>query len=58
VALAAPGSPELSQLKEKLPTAAAVSFEFDEELWKKLRPESGRVVLFLSPKTLPASGQG
>ncbi len=58
VALAAPGGRELPQFKEKLPTAAIVSFEFDEDLWKKIRPESGRVILFLSPKTLPASGQG
>lgn len=58
VALASPGSREQGQLKEKLPTAGIVSFEFEEKLWKKLRPESGRIVLILSPKTLPASGQG
>ncbi len=53
VALAAPDSRELSQIREKLPTAAVVSFEFDEEIWKKLHPESGRVVLFIAPRTLP-----
>ena len=49
---------ERQQLKDKLPTASVVSIEFDEERWKDLQPATGRVVLSLSPKTLPPAGQG
>jgi phosphohistidine phosphatase len=49
---------ERQQLKDKLPTAAFVSFEFDEEQWKELQPATGHVVLYMSPNTLPPSGQG
>ncbi len=45
-------SRERQQLKDKLPTAAIVSFEFDEELWKDLQPATGHVELFMSPNTL------
>ena len=49
---------ERLQLKDKLPTAAVVSFEFDEELWKDVQPATGHVALFLTPKTLPPAGEG
>jgi phosphohistidine phosphatase len=49
--------PERQQLKDKLPTAAVVSFQFEEELWKKLLPATGHVALYMSPKTLSGQGQ-
>ena len=49
---------ERQQLKDKLPTAAVVTLEFDEDLWKDLQPATGHVVLHMSPKMLPPSGQG
>ncbi len=52
VALASLGSEERQQLKDKLPTASIVSFEFGDEPWKELQPASGRVTLFISPNTL------
>ncbi|MBT3070096.1 histidine phosphatase family protein [Rhodomicrobium sp. Az07] len=57
VSLAQPGSDERHALKEKLPTAAIVSFEFDADAWNDLEPGTGRVRLFLTPNTLP-HGQG
>ncbi len=57
VMLAVDGRERL-KLKDKLPTAAVVSFEFDEELWKDLQPATGHVVLSMSPNTLPPAGQG
>src|SRR5271157_3045658 len=47
---------ERQQLKDKLPTAAVVSIEFEEELWTELQPASGHLVLYMSPKTLPGQG--
>lgn len=47
---------ERSQIKDKLPTAALVSLEFDEELWKDVQPATGHVALFLTPNTLPPHG--
>jgi len=49
---------ERQELKNKLPTASVVSFEFDEELWKELQPATGHVVLYMAPNTLPPSGKG
>ena len=57
VMLAVSGRERL-QLKDKLPTAAVVTLEFDEDLWKDLQPATGHVVLHMSPKMLPPSGQG
>jgi phosphohistidine phosphatase len=57
VMLAASGR-ERQQLKDKLPTAAVVTLEFDEKLWKDLQPATGHVALNMSPNTLPPSGQG
>ncbi len=49
---------ERQQLKDKLPTAAVITLEFDAELWKKLQPATGNVVLYMTPNTLPPAGQG
>ncbi len=54
----AAGGPERERLKGKLPTASVVSFEFGAERWQDLQPGTGRVVLFMTPNTLPPSGQG
>jgi len=58
VTLAQPGSAERHALKEKLPTAAIVSFNFDADAWSDLEPGTGRVRLFITPNTLPSSGLG
>jgi phosphohistidine phosphatase len=55
VSLAAPG-PDREKLMQKLPTASAVSFAFGHKRWKNLKPGAGRVILFISPNTLPPSG--
>jgi phosphohistidine phosphatase len=57
VALAEPG-PDRELLMQKLSTASVVSFAFDQKRWKDLKPGSGRVVLFITPNTLPPSGHG
>ena len=49
---------ERQQLKDKLPTAAVVTLEFDEDLWTDLQPATGHVTLHITPNTLPPSGQG
>ncbi len=46
------------QLKDKLPTAAVITLEFDEVFWKDLQPATGHVALYISPKTLPTPGHG
>ncbi|MBJ7533465.1 histidine phosphatase family protein [Rhodomicrobium vannielii ATCC 17100] len=58
VTLAQPGSAERHAIKDKLPTAAIVSFAFDAEAWNDLEPGEGRVRLFITPNTLPPHGQG
>jgi phosphohistidine phosphatase len=40
------------QFREKLPTAAIVSFNFDIENWKDLKPGTGQLQLSISPATL------
>lgn len=52
ITLARPGSAELGKIEQKLPTAAIVTFEFDEERWKDIQPATGRIVLFIAPRTL------
>ncbi len=52
ITLAKPGGAELEKIEQKLPTAAVVTFEFDEERWKDIQPASGRIVLFIAPRTL------
>ncbi len=54
IMLAQPGGGEIERIEEKLPTAALVSFQFEGERWKSLRPEAGRVALFIAPATLAA----
>jgi phosphohistidine phosphatase len=55
VALAPLGSEAREDLKEKLPTAAIASFDFDADIWKELKPASGQLRVFMAPGTL---GQG
>jgi phosphohistidine phosphatase len=57
VTLAQPDGAERHAIKDKLPTAAIVSFEFDAAAWNGLEPGEGRVRLFITPNTLP-HGQG
>ena len=57
ITLTVSGRPH-QQLKDKLPTAALVSVEFDEERWKDVQPATGHVALFLTPNTLPFNGRG
>ncbi len=54
--LAKPG-PEREQIMEKLPTGSVVSLKFDRPRWKDIKSGGGRVALFLTPGTLPPSGQ-
>ena len=49
---------ERQHLKDKLPTAAVVTLEFDEKRWKDLQPATGHVALYITPNTLPPSGHG
>ena len=49
---------ERLQVKDKLPTAAVVTLEFDEKRWKELKPATGHVALYITPNTLPPSGHG
>jgi phosphohistidine phosphatase len=50
--LAPPDSEARHQFKESLPTAAIVSFSFDVENWRDLKPGTGQLQLFISPATL------
>ena len=52
------GGRERQKLQDKLPTAAVVTLEFDEKLWKDLQPATGRVTLSMTPNTLPPAGRG
>ncbi len=51
-ALVSPGSRAREELKEKLPTSAVVSFDFNARHWAKLMPGSGRLRLSISPNML------
>ena len=44
---------KLARLSEKFPTAAAAVIAFDAESWPDLRPGTGRLNHFLTPKGLP-----
>jgi phosphohistidine phosphatase len=50
--LAPPDSEARHQLREKLPTAAIVSFSFDVGDWKDLKPGTGQLQLSISPATV------
>ncbi len=52
IALAPPGSPARAQFKEKLATAAVVSFNFDTERWRGLAPGKSQLQLSISPNML------
>jgi len=43
------------RLHEKLPTSGLVIIDFAFDDWARLHPESGRLALFVSPKTLEAA---
>lgn len=45
---------DISALAFKLPTAGLVVLEFDLDRWSAVRPASGRLVRFATPRTLPA----
>ena len=50
--LAPPDSEARHQFREKLPTAAIVSFSFDVGNWKDLKPGTGQLQLSISPATM------
>jgi phosphohistidine phosphatase len=50
--LAPPDSEARHQFREKLPTAAVVSFSFGVDTWKDLKPGTGQLQLSISPATL------
>jgi phosphohistidine phosphatase len=50
--LAPPDSEARHQFREKLPTAAVVSFSFDAGTWKDLKTGTGQLQLSISPATL------
>jgi phosphohistidine phosphatase len=52
VALTPPGSFAREEFKEKLPTAALASFDFDTERWRSLQPGTGQLQLSISPNML------
>ena len=52
VALTPAGTPAREAFKEKLPTAAVVSFDFDTERWRSLQPGTGQLQLSISPNML------
>ncbi|MGO9484151.1 MAG: SixA phosphatase family protein [Rhodomicrobium sp.] len=52
IALTPVGSPAREAFKEKLPTAAVVSFDFETERWRSLKPGTGQLQLSISPNTL------
>jgi|SRR5271165_3899995 len=52
MALAPAGSRERQSFREKLPTAAVVSFDFDADSWSNLQEGTGRLTLSIAPSTL------
>ena len=52
IALTPPGSPAREAFKEKLATAAVVSFDFDAARWRSLAPATGQLQLSISPNML------
>ena len=52
--LSGSGEPALLQaLARKFPTAGLAVIEFDTSAWSKVKPGSGRLALFMTPKRLP-----
>ena len=52
IALTPPGSGAREAFKEKLPTAAVLSLDFDVEKWTKLQPGTGQLRLYITPDML------
>ena len=52
IALTPPGHRRAKAFKEKLPTAAVVSFDFETERWRSLKPGTGQLQLSISPNML------
>jgi phosphohistidine phosphatase len=46
---------DLAALAEKFPTAGLAVLEFQERSWSRVRPGTGRLVLFTAPKRLPSA---
>jgi phosphohistidine phosphatase len=57
LALAADGSAK-TEIAEKLPTGALVVLDLPAPDWSGLKPETGRIVLFLKPADLNSSDGG
>ena len=56
VLLIASGDVEVRErLQEGLPTAGLVVIDFAADAWSKLQPRSGRLELFVAPRTLDAT---
>jgi phosphohistidine phosphatase len=56
VQLVASGSSEVRQrLVEEFPTAALVVIDFAIDDWRRLHPRSGRLIRFVTPKSLAAA---
>ena len=54
MALPGAGDPDVLQaLAQKLPTAALVVIVFEGRGWSKVKPGTGRLKLFMTPKRLP-----
>jgi phosphohistidine phosphatase len=51
-ALAPAGSRERQSFKEKLPTGAVASFDFDLDRWSNLQPGTGELKLSISPNAV------
>ena len=52
ITLTPPGNPAREALRQKLPTGALVSFDFDTERWRGLQPGTGQLRLSISPNML------
>ncbi|MGO9171537.1 MAG: SixA phosphatase family protein [Rhodomicrobium sp.] len=52
IALSPPGSSAREQFKEKMPTSAVASFDFETERWAILKPGTGQLRLSISPNSL------
>jgi phosphohistidine phosphatase len=52
IALTPSGIPARTAFREKLPTAALVSLDFDTERWQSIKTGTGQLQLFLTPNML------
>lgn len=51
-ALLPPGGDAWREIKEKLPTAAVLSLDFEVERWRDLRPGTGSPQVYITPDSL------